>query len=171
MKTHSVLLQLLGGTKSSHALRRWINLWPPFLGAGIRVKHIASDMKAVEVEMKLRWWTANYVGTHFGGSLFAMTDAFYMLMLMHHLGDGYIVWDKAATIRYRKPGRGTVRAEFRLSDSQIDDIREKLKTLPKYEPALLVEVKDESGVVIAEVEKILHVRKKQESSPPGNWSE
>jgi hypothetical protein len=171
MKTHSVLLQLLGGTKSSHALRRWINLWPPFLGAGIRVKHIASDMKAVDVEMKLRWWTANYVGTHFGGSLFAMTDAFYMLMLMHHLGDGYIVWDKAATIRYRKPGRGTVRAEFRLSDSQIDDIREKLKTLPKYEPALLVEVKDESGVVIAEVEKILHVRKKQESSPPGNWSE
>jgi Domain of unknown function (DUF4442) len=169
MKTHSVLLQLLGGTKSSHALRRWINLWPPFLGAGIRVKHIASDMKAVDVEMKLRWWTANYVGTHFGGSLFAMTDAFYMLMLMHHLGDGYIVWDKAATIRYRKPGRGTVRAEFRLSDSQIDDIREKLKTLPKYEPALLVEVKDESGVVIAEVEKILHVRKKQESSPPGNW--
>ena len=86
MKSSSVLLQLLGGTKSSHALRRWINLWPPFLGAGIRVKHIAPDMKAVDVEMKLRLWNANYVGTHFGGSLFAMTDAFYMLMLMHHLG-------------------------------------------------------------------------------------
>jgi acyl-coenzyme A thioesterase PaaI-like protein len=163
MKTHSVLLQLLGGTKSSHALRRWINLWPPFLGAGIRVKHIAPDMKAVDVEMKLRWWNANYVGTHFGGSLFAMTDAFYMLMLMHQLGSGYVVWDKAATIRYRKPGRGTVRAEFRLSDLQIDDIREKLKTLPKYEPVFTVEVKDETGIVIAEVEKLLHVRKKQES--------
>ena len=70
MKSGSVLLQLLGGTKSSHALRRWINFWPPFLGAGIRVKHIAPDMKAVDVEMKLRWWNANYVGTHFGGSLF-----------------------------------------------------------------------------------------------------
>jgi hypothetical protein len=162
MKSHSVLLQLLGGTKSSHALRRWINLWPPFLGAGIRVKYIAPDMKAVDVEMKLRWWNANYVGTHFGGSLFAMTDAFYMLMLMHHLGESYVVWDKAATIRYRKPGQGTVRAEFRLSDLQIDDIREKLRTLPKYEPVLLVEVKDESGLVIAEVEKVLHVRKKQE---------
>ena len=164
MKSHSVLLQLLGGTKSSHALRRWINLWPPFLGAGIRVKHIAPDMKAADVEMKLRWWNANYVGTHFGGSLFAMTDAFYMLMLMHHLGESYVVWDKAATIRYRKPGRGTVRAEFRLSDSQIDDIREKLKTLPKYEPVLLVEVKDESGMVIAEVEKVLHFRKKHEGN-------
>jgi hypothetical protein len=110
--------------------------------------------------MKLRWWNANYVGTHFGGSLFAMTDAFYMLMLMANLGRDYIVWDKAATIRYRKPGKGTVRAEFRLSDGQIEDIREKLKTLPKYEPVLSVLVKDEGGTVIAEVEKVLHVRKK-----------
>jgi hypothetical protein len=163
MKSGSVLLRLLGGTKSSHALRRWINLWPPFLGAGIRIQHIAPDMKAIDVEMKLCFWNANYVGTHFGGSLFAMTDAFYMLMLMANLGREYIVWDKAASIRYRKPGKGTVRAEFRLSDSQIEDIRGKLQTLPKYEPVFTVEVKDEAGVVIAEVEKVLHVRKKQES--------
>jgi hypothetical protein len=157
--SRSILLKLLGGTKSSHALRRWINLWPPFLGAGIRVKHIAPDMKAIDVEMKLRWWNANYVGTHFGGSLFAMTDAFYMLMLMANLGPAYIVWDKAANIRYRRPGRGTVRAEFRLTDAQLEDIREKLKTLPKYEPAFSVEVKDLHGAVIAEVEKLLHVRR------------
>jgi acyl-coenzyme A thioesterase PaaI-like protein len=161
MKSGSVLLQLLGGTKSSHALRRWINFWPPFLGMGIRIKRIAPDMKAVDVEMKLRFWNANYVGTHFGGSLFSMTDPFYMLMLMANLGGGYIVWDKAATIRYRKPGKGTVRAEFRLSDSQIDDVREKLKTLPKYEPVFTVEVKDGDGVVIAEVEKVIHVRMKK----------
>jgi acyl-coenzyme A thioesterase PaaI-like protein len=158
--TRNVLLKLLGGS-SAHALRPWINLWPPFLGAGIRVKHIAPDMKAVDVEMKLRWWNANYVGTHFGGSLFAMTDAFYMLMLMANLGRDYIVWDKAASIRYRKPGRGTVRAEFRLTAAQLDDIREKLRTLPKYEPTFTVEVKDEQGTVIAEVEKLLYVRKKE----------
>ena len=159
--THSVLLQFLGGTKRSHALRRWINLWPPFLGAGIRVQHIASDMKSIDVEMKLRWWNANYVGTHFGGSLFAITDAFYMLMLMANLGPDYIVWDKAASVRYKKPGRSTVRAEFRLNDSQIDDIREKLKTLRKYEPVFTVEVKDDQGIVIAEVEKLLYVRKNE----------
>ena len=158
--TRNVLLKLLGGSET-HALRRWINLWPPFLGAGIRVKHIAPDMKAVDVEMKLRWWNANYVGTHFGGSLFAITDAFYMLMLMANLGRDYIVWDKAASIRYRKPGRGTVRAEFRLTDAQLDDIREKVKSLPKYEPTFKVEVKDEQGTVIAEVEKLLYVRKKE----------
>jgi acyl-coenzyme A thioesterase PaaI-like protein len=160
MSTRSVLLQLLGGKNNSHALRRWVNLWPPFLGAGIRIRHIAPDMKSIDVEMKLRWWNANYVGTQFGGSLFAMTDAFYMLMLMAHLGSDYIVWDKAATIRYRKPGKGTVRAEFRLTDAQIDDIRDKLKTLPKYEPVFTVDVKDEQGTVIAEVEKLLYVRRK-----------
>jgi hypothetical protein len=90
----NVLLQFLGGAKSHHTLRRWINFWPPFLGAGIRVKYIAPDMKSIDVEMKLRWWNANYVGTQFGGSLFAITDAFYMLMngasggRLHCVGQG-----------------------------------------------------------------------------------
>ena len=159
--SRNVLLKILGGADDPSRLRRWINLWPPFLGAGIRVQHIAPDMKAVNVEMKLSFWNANYVGTHFGGSLFAMADPFYMLMLMANLGRDYIVWDKAASIRYRKPGEGTVRAEFRLTDAQLNDIREKLKTLPKYEPMFQVEVKDESGEVVAVVEKLLHVRRKQ----------
>jgi len=158
----NVLLQILGGSKSPAHLRRLVNLWPPFLGAGIRIQRIAPDMKAVDVEMKLRFWNANYVGTHFGGSLFAMADPFYMLMLMANLGSEYIVWDKASRIRYRKPGKGTVRAEFRLSDAQLDDIREKLKELPKYEPVFSAEVKDLQGTVIAEIEKVLHVRRKDQ---------
>src|SRR5262249_55481589 len=131
---------------------RLINFWPPLLGAGIRVRRMQPDMKAIDVEMKLRWWNRNYVGTHFGGALYAMTDPFYMVMLIYNLGPGFIVWDKAATIRFRKPGRGTVRAEFRLSENQIDDIRARLE---KLEPLFTVEVKDENGVVIAEVEKLL----------------
>jgi acyl-coenzyme A thioesterase PaaI-like protein len=155
-----VLLQILGGMNSPGHLRRLVNFWPPFLGAGIRVTHIAPDMKAIDVEMTLRFWNANYVGTHFGGSLFAMTDAFYMLMLIANLGPDYVVWDKAASIRYKRPGRSTMRAEFRLSDSQVDEIRERLKTLPKYEPVFSVAVKDEHGTVIAEVEKVLHIKRK-----------
>lgn len=161
--TRNVLLKLVGGSQA-HALRRGINLWPPFLGMGIRIKRIAHDMKSIDVEMKLRWWNANYVGTHFGGSLAAMADPFYMLMLMANLGGDYIVWDKAATIRYRKPGRSTVRAEFRITDAQLNDIREKLKTLPKYEPVFTVEVKDEQRTVIAEVEKLLYVRRKDSTT-------
>ena len=131
--SRSVLLQFLGGAQSSHRLRRWINLWPPFLGARIRIKHIAADMKAIDVEMKLRFWNANYAGTHFRRIPLCHDRPFlyahvYMLMLLANLGCDYIVWDKAASIRYRKPRKGTVRAEFRLIDAQWDDIRDKLKT-------------------------------------------
>lgn len=138
---------------------RLVNIWPPFAATGIHVNW-GPDMKSVEVTMKLRPWNRNFVGTHYGGSLYSMCDPFYMLMLIKNLGPEYIVWDKAASIRFRKPGKGTVRAEFRLSDAQLDDIREQLKTLPKYEPTYSVEVKDEPGNVVAEVQKTLHIRKK-----------
>jgi len=137
---------------------RWINIWPPLLGAGIRVRWRSN--REVDVEMKLRSWNRNYVGTHYGGSLYSMTDPFYMLMLMENLGRDYIVWDKAASIRFRKPGKGKVKAEFRLSDAQLDEIRDKLTTQEKYQPTFLVEVKDEAGEVVAEVQKVLHVRRK-----------
>ena len=139
---------------------RAINIWPPFLGSGIRVKWSPGD-KAVDVEMKLRFWNRNYVGTHYGGSLYSMTDPFYMLMLMNNLGRDYIVWDKAASIRFRKPGKGRVRAEFRLTDEQLNDIRAQLRTQEKYEPTFVVEVKDEAGDVVAEVQKILYIRRKE----------
>src|ERR1039457_1616792 len=112
-------------TKLQRFMLRWINIWPPFFGAGIRVRWRSN--RVVDVEMKLRFWNRNYVGTHYGGSLYSMADPFYMLMLMENLGRDSIVWDKAARIRFRKPGKGRVKAEFRLSDAQLDDIREKLK--------------------------------------------
>lgn len=141
-------------------LRTFINLWPPMLGAGIRVKRFDPDWRTVEVELKLRFWNSNFVGTHYGGSMYSMADPFYMLMLIENLGDGYIVWDKSATIRFRRPGKGTVRATFRLEEEQIEQIRRALTTEEKTEPVLLVEIKDASGAVVAEVEKVLSVRKK-----------
>jgi hypothetical protein len=141
-------------------MRRLMNLWPPFLGAGIRVRRLQSDWKEIDVEMKLRFWNSNFVGTHYGGSLYSMTDPFYMLMLIQNLGREYIVWDKSATVRFRKPGRGKVTARFRLSDQQIESIRRELEAQAKIEPTFLVEVTDESGAVVAEVQKLLHVRKK-----------
>lgn len=149
-------------TRALKRRMRWfLNLWPPFLGAGIRVKRLQADWKAIDVEMKLRFWNSNYVGTHFGGSLYSMTDPFYMLMLIENLGGDYVVWDKSASIRFRKPGRGKVVASFRLSDEQIEGIRQALKTQEKSEPTFMVEVKDETGDVVAEVQKVLHVRRKQ----------
>jgi hypothetical protein len=147
-------------------MRLRLNLYAPFLGAGIRVKRLAPGWKEVDVEMKLRWWNANYVGTHYGGSLYSMTDPFFMVMLIENLGRDYIVWDKSAAIRFKRPGRGTVTASFRLSDQQIDEIKQALNSEKKIERIFTVEVKDESGTVIAEVEKLLHIRRKDQPATP-----
>lgn len=130
------------------------------MGAGIRVKRFRPDWKEIDVEMKLRRWNSNYVGTHYGGSLYSMTDPFLMIMLIENLGRDYIVWDKSATIRFRKPGRGTVSAHFRLSDEQLQEIRDALEVEGKIDRNFVVEVKDGAGVVIAEVQKIIQIRKK-----------
>ncbi|WP_263382965.1 DUF4442 domain-containing protein [Granulicella arctica] len=139
---------------------RRLHWWPPLLGAGIRVKRMDADLRAIDVEMRLTWRNRNVMGVHFGGSLYAMTDPFYMLMLMENLGREYVVWDKAATIRYKRPGRGTVRVEFRLTEDQLADIRATLETQDKVEPVFLIEVKDDAGAVVAEVDKTIYCAKK-----------
>ena len=144
----------------NRGLLRWMNWWPPFLGMGIRVRRIAPDLREVDVELVQRFWNTNYVGVHFGGSLFAMSDAFYMVMLLENLGPEYIVWDKAAAIRFRRPAKGTVRAEFRLTQEQIDAVRRAADSAPKVEPVFAVEIKDQSGDVVAVVERTVHVKRK-----------
>jgi uncharacterized protein DUF4442 len=147
---------------SSRKLRRFIRLYPPYLGAGVRVTHIAADFRRIEVEMPLRFYNRNYVGTHFGGSLYSMVDPFYMLMLINILGPEYIVWDKAANIRFRKPGKGVMKATFELTEEKITEIRTAAETQPKVEPLFHVLIKDEEGNVVAEVDKLLYVKKKEE---------
>lgn len=141
-----------------------VNFYPPFLGAGVRVTRIAPDLSTFEVRMKLTWWNRNYVGTHFGGSLYAMCDPWFMLILIEHLGPDYLVWDKASTIRFKRPGTGTVSARFHLSDSQIAEVREQADRQGKIEPVFTAEIVGEDGEVVAEVEKLLYVRKKERTN-------
>jgi acyl-coenzyme A thioesterase PaaI-like protein len=140
-------------------LRR-IHWWPPLLGAGVKVTRMDADYRAIDVEMRLTVFNRNVMGSHFGGSLYAMTDPFYMLMLMENLGREYIVWDKAATIRYKRPGIGTVRAEFRLTEATVAEIRDVLEREERYEPVFLIEVKDEAGRVVCEVDKTIYCAKR-----------
>lgn len=137
-----------------------VNLYPPYLGAGVRVTHVADDFSRIEVRMKLHLWNQNYVGTHFGGSLFAMADPFFMIMLIELLGPGYVVWDKAGTVRFRKPGRGTVRARFEIPPARVEEIRAAADAAGKVEPTFTVPITDAQGEVVAEVEKLLSVRRK-----------
>jgi hypothetical protein len=139
---------------------RHIGWWPPLLGTGIRVTRQDTDLRAIDVEMRLRGWNKNVMGVHFGGSLFAMTDPFYMAMLGVNLGPEYVVWDKAASIRYKKPGAGRVRAEFRLSEERLQEIRAMVERDGRYDARFVVEVKDDEGGVVAEVERVIYCAKK-----------
>lgn len=146
--------------------KRLINMWPPYLGAGIRIKHISDDYKRFDVEMKMRFYNKNYVGTHFGGSLYAMTDPFYMMILIKNLGKDYIIWDKGAKIDFKKPGKGKLSATFNLNAKQIADIKKQADTNYKTEPTFKVQIKDESGDVVAEVDKVVYVRRKDRKKRP-----
>jgi acyl-coenzyme A thioesterase PaaI-like protein len=126
------------------------------------VTHIADDFTSASVEMPQRWYNTNYLGTHFGGSLYAMIDPFYVLLVMNRLGREYIVWDKSAQIDFLKPGRGTVAAHFDLSDSTLEDIRSHTEDGDKYLPQFTVDIKDEEGIVVARAVKTLYVRKKKQ---------
>lgn len=138
---------------------RLINFYPPLLGAGIHSTYI--DDLTICVELKLTALNRNVVGVHFGGSLYAMCDPWFMLILMRALGPDYIVWDKAASIQFLKPGKGTVKAEFHISQERVDEIRRAADEGQKIEPTFSVDVVDTQGQVIAHVEKLLYVRKKR----------
>jgi acyl-coenzyme A thioesterase PaaI-like protein len=144
-----------------NSLLKMMSFYPPFLGAGIRVVRISPDRLTFEVRMKLTFFNRNYVGTHFGGSLYAMCDPFFMLILIPALGPDYVVWDKAATIRFRRPGRGTVRATFHIPQERIDEIRRAADAGEKVEPVFNAKVVGEDGEVVVEVEKVLHVRRRR----------
>jgi acyl-coenzyme A thioesterase PaaI-like protein len=149
-------------TFSARMLRHGLNLWPPFLFAGIHVAAIGDDFRSARVELRMRPWNRNYVGTHFGGSLFAMTDPFWMLLALHALGDGYIVWDRAATIEFEKPGRGTVHADFVLDDATLQELRAAAAGGDKVLRWFDTPVRDASGDVVALVRKQLYVRRKRQ---------
>lgn len=141
-------------------LRVW-NLWPPFFFSGIKIVKRAKDFRHFTVKLKLRFWNANYVGTQYGGSIFSMTDPFYMIMLMHNLGKDFVVWDKSATIRYIKPGKSDLWAEFNLTEKDLDEIRHTIENQGYMHWIRLIEIKDNHQEIVAEVEKVISIKPKK----------
>ena len=141
-----------------------MNFYPPFFGAGIRIEVMARDKRFIRVRLSRTWFNINYVGTQFGGSIYAMTDPFYMLMLMHNLGPDFVVWDKAAAIDFLKPGKSHLFAEFRLEPELLDRIHSETGSGQKYIFEIPVEIHDASGLLVAKVSKTLYVRRKTATS-------
>jgi acyl-coenzyme A thioesterase PaaI-like protein len=138
--------------------RHAMSLYPPLLGAGIRVKKVSRDFREVEVQLRSNAVNGNAFGTHFGGSLYAMVDPFYVLMFVANLGPDYVIWDLAAKIDFERPGRGTVSAKFSLKQDDIDRAIAATAGGEKYTPIYVVDVLDIRGERVATVEKRLYIR-------------
>ena len=147
-------------TLRSELLRWKFNLFPAYRGTGARVVYIADDFRAVRVRLPLSWRTRNAVGTIFGGSLYGAVDPIYMIMLMQLLGSDYVVWDKAATIRFRKPGRTTLHATFTVDDAELDAIRAATAGGEAIDRTYTVDLVDRDAVVHATVEKVIYIRRR-----------
>lgn len=146
-------------------LMRWgFNWFPAFRGTGGRITFIAHDFSEVRVRLPLSLRTRNYVGTIFGGSMYGAVDPLYMVMLIQRLGPNYLVWDKAATIRFLKPGRETLYATFRVSDAECDEIRALAAAAPAIDREYTVELVTADGTVCARIGKTLYIKRKDDRS-------
>jgi len=146
-------------------MRQLLNFWPPFLFAGIKVAELRNNYRYCRVELKNRPWTRNINNTQFGGSMFAMTDPIYPLMLMGALGKEYLVWDKQADINFITPGKGKLVAEFWLSDDMVNAIKAATDQGEKHFPQFLLHIKDQHNQIVAEVNRTVYVRKKAQYRP------
>ncbi|MBI4369044.1 MAG: YiiD C-terminal domain-containing protein [Elusimicrobia bacterium] len=139
---------------------RWkLNFFPCYLGTGAKVIYLAKNFQEAIVQIPLNWRTRNVVGTIFGGSLYGAIDPIYMLMLMRSLGSGYIVWDKAAAIQFKKPARSELLAHFQLTNEEIDSIKNRLKESRSIERVYTVNIADQKGIIHATAEKTLYIRR------------
>jgi acyl-coenzyme A thioesterase PaaI-like protein len=139
---------------------RLVNSYPPFIGAGIRVQFDPHDPLTVRSSLTLRWFNRNAYGTHFGGSLYAMCDPFFALILLRALGKEYVVWDKAASIQFLRPGKGRVTATFVVAPERVEEVRREVEAQGTSRPSFQVDVVDKAGQVVAHVDKLLYVKKK-----------
>lgn len=140
-------------------LKWFLRCWPTYWWAGIKVREIKPDWSAARVELRLGLLNRNFFGSAFGGSLYAMTDPFFVLLMFGQLGRDYVVWDKAAQIRFIKPGLGTLSVDFSLPAAEVARIRALADDGQKVEPVYTAEIRDRSGALIASVEKTLYVRR------------
>jgi hypothetical protein len=138
-------------------VRHVFNWWPAIRGTGARVTYVAPDWSELRVRLPRNLRTRNYVGTTFGGSMYGAVDPFQMLLLMRRLGPGYVVWDKSATIRFRRPGRSTLHATFRLDDAELAEVRAAVDAAGRLDRSWTIELVDDHGVVHATVEKVLYL--------------
>mgnify|MGYP001606678291 FL=1 len=138
-----------------------MSLWFPNLFSGIRIRRFSEDWTHATVELHVNPLTRNYVGTAFGGSMSAMTDPYFFMLVMHQLGRDYVVWDTRGEIEFLKPGRGVLTAEFHVSKERAEDIRRRAHGGEKVLEWFETVITDREGDVVARVRREVYIREKQ----------
>ncbi|MCX6502171.1 MAG: DUF4442 domain-containing protein [Microbacterium sp.] len=138
-----------------------MNLWLPNLASGIRIRRFADDWTSATVELHVNPLTRNYVKTAFGGSMSAMTDPYFFMLVMHQLGRDYVVWDTRGVIEFLTPGRGVLTAHFAVSREKAQELRERARGGAKVREWFETEITDAAGIVVARVRREVYIREKR----------
>ena len=138
-----------------------MSLWIPNLFSGIRVRSFSEDWTEAVVDLHVNVFTRNYVGTAFGGSLSAMTDPYFFMLVMHQLGRDHVVWDTRGEIEFLKPGRGVLTARFAVPREKAEELRERARGGAKVLEWFETVITDASGDVVARVRREVYVREKR----------
>ena len=138
-----------------------MSLWLPNLCSGIRVRSFSTDWTVAVVELHVNLLTRNYVKTAFGGSMSAMTDPYFFMLVMHQLGRDYVVWDTRGEIEFVKPGRGVLTARFEVPRERVEEIRRRAVGGAKVLEWFDAVITDRSGDVVARVRREVYIREKR----------
>ncbi|MDT7832080.1 DUF4442 domain-containing protein [Flavobacteriaceae bacterium S356] len=147
--------------KKKTIFRYGFNISPMYRRSTGRIIEVSEDILSVKIRIPLSYKNSNYVGSIFGGSLFSATDPIYMVQLIHILGDKYVVWDKESTIKFKRPAKEAVYADFNFSPEEIDQIKKDVAQNNEIDIKKTLNITDQQGSsIIAEVSKIIYVADK-----------
>lgn len=167
LKKGKSIIQKKFGLNNPKAVKFFLNMYFPYIGAGVKVNDINYEEGYIKVSMPLTWRNKNIVGTQFGGSLYSMTDPFFMALLMQKLGFEYVVWDKAAHIDFIKAGTGDVFVTFMIDDQEVQTIKELAKDGKAVFREYTAHIVDKNDEIIAKVQKTVYIRLRTFSKSAG----
>jgi len=148
--------------KKSTIFKYGFNLSPMYRRSTGRLTYVSNDLKKVDIKIPISYKNRNYVGSVFGGSLLSATDPIYMIQLLNILSDDYVVWDKQASIKFKRPVKENGFANFVITEEDLDTIKKDVAKKKEIDFQKIVQITNkQKDIVFAEVTKIIYVADKE----------
>lgn len=147
--------------KESTLFKVGFNLSPMYRRSTARIIYVSDDLKTVRIKIPISYKNKNYIGSIFGGSLFSAVDPIPMIQLMTIFKEEYIVWDKSAHIRFKRPAKENMYANFEFTTEEIEDIQKKVHENKEVEHSKTTLITNKTGdIVYCEVTKLIYIADK-----------